>query len=64
MQLKIGDVWYHSSRQPLLVRFTAEEMEELGIKDGTICCFPEGTPEEKIKAFIGDINARFRSCPL
>lgn len=59
MKIKIGDTWYDSDRQPLMVRFSAEEknlVANMSGENNNFCCFPEGTPTEAVRAFMGDIT--------
>lgn len=57
MKVKIKDTWHDSDRQPILIRLTEEEKKYLAKENVTdLCVFPDGTPTEAVKVFMGAVE--------
>lgn len=59
MKVKIGEIWYDSDRQPLMIRLSAEEkslVANMAGEENNFCAFPEGTAPETVRAFMGDVQ--------
>lgn len=64
MRVKVGNNWYDSDVQPVLIKLSAEEKRTLLELDGeevSMCVFPDGTPQETVRAFMGELqNSTFK----
>lgn len=56
MRVKVGDKWYDSTVEPILVEFVPEEKElikNMPSIDNVFCAYPDELPVEEACAFMG-----------
>lgn len=55
MRVKIGETWYDSKDEQVMIEVSDIEkglIANMGEQQSRLCCFPEGTPEEAVVAFM------------